>query len=502
MSILVRQTFAYGSLGFRATSFLVALGAIAALAGCSETGENSPLSASREAATGSFVISGVVATSKGPTGGATVKLTGSETRTVFSDSAGKYAISGLGNGAYSVSASASSTCSSSPVNLSTLTGSVTIDLGMTGSGCASVVSVTGPTGPTGPAGANGAVGPTGAAGPAGPAGQNGSPGSPGSPGPAGETGPTGPQGPPGPAAGEPAPLGVVGVLTLAEVGTMPIRAFSQNVSMPMGGSGGGGSGAGRAVFSRITVVRDQDTFSPELNQLVASGQHLETGDLVLAEGQLTIELEHILIDRTGTHSVSSGALQEELALNFKRITWTWADPGMPERDFSWDIGGNVGSGSADLPEDYVLFGPGADPASYSDEWIAIAGFKGGLAQNTGDGGGGSGVGRATFEPLELLKPAGYTTINHLAATVTGQHTDRTAIHFTAVDDEGAQYERYLYSLEHILGQGVTLETTPDGDLTESVLLNYKRIGWTAVSRANFPEVSAGWDIGGNQSWEP
>jgi type VI protein secretion system component Hcp len=297
------------------------------------------------------------------------------------------------------------------------------------------------------------------------------------------------------------PLGVVGVLTLATVGTMPIRAYTQTVSNQLGESGGG-SGAGRPVFSPITVVRDQDAFSPELNQLVASGQHLEVGDLVLADGRLTIELEHILIDGTSTHSLSTGALQEELSLAFRRITWTWADPGEPERTFFWDVGGNLGGGGGELPEDYVLFGPGADPGGYSAEWIALTGFKGGLAQNTSAGGGGSGAGRATFDPLTLLLPAGSSTISHLDSTVTGQHAERTEVHFPAVDGEGAQHERYRYTFEHILGQGVTLETTPSGEVTETFLLNYRRIGWTAADGSGEPEVSAGWDVGGNLAWEP
>ncbi|HTQ04573.1 MAG TPA: carboxypeptidase-like regulatory domain-containing protein, partial [Polyangiaceae bacterium] len=125
---------------------------MALLAGCSERPADHDLGTAQEAVTGSFSISGTVTTSKGPVGGATVKLTGSESRTVFSDASGHYAISGLGNGAYGLSASSSTTCASNAVNLNTLTTNVTVDLGMTGTGCASVVFVQGPVGPQGPAG--------------------------------------------------------------------------------------------------------------------------------------------------------------------------------------------------------------------------------------------------------------------------------------------------------------------------------------------------------------
>lgn len=192
---------------------------------------------------------------------------------MFSDATGRYAVSGLGNGAYTISASGSTTCQSSPVNLATLTSSVTIDLGMTGTGCASLVFV------PGPAGANGANG---------------------------DTGPTGPQGPAGPPAGEPPPLGVVGVLTMDDVGTMPIRAFSQRLYQDMG----------RPSASPILLVRDQDTSSPILNFLMASGNWVDTADIVLAEGRLTIELEGIYFEQASPDS--GGA----------RVTK------------GWDIGGN------------------------------------------------------------------------------------------------------------------------------------------------------------------
>jgi type VI protein secretion system component Hcp len=220
-------------------AWLGGLGAIALLTGCGQQQGESPVASVQLAATGSFVISGTVTTSKGPTGGATVTLTGSETRTAFSDANGHYSIPGLGNGSYTLAASASATCASSTVNLNTLTSNVTVDLGMTGTGCPSVTFVPGPTGATGatgpagatgpggakgatgatgPSGAAGATGPSGAAGPAGPigpmgpAGLNGLPGSVGPQGPAGAQGPAGPAGAQGAAgpAGAQGPAGPAG----------------------------------------------------------------------------------------------------------------------------------------------------------------------------------------------------------------------------------------------------------------------------------------------------
>jgi hypothetical protein len=174
--------------------------------GCSQDHPGEPTGVTAEAI-GSLVISGTVRTSAGPVQGATVRLTGSDNRTAFSDSAGRYSITSLGAGSYQLSASAGATCSSNTINVSSLNASVTIDLGLTGSGCASFTVVTGPqgpkgdpgatgaTGPAGPAGAAGPRGATGAIGPAGPAGMPGMAGAPGPQGPAGATGAAGPAGP-------------------------------------------------------------------------------------------------------------------------------------------------------------------------------------------------------------------------------------------------------------------------------------------------------------------
>jgi type VI protein secretion system component Hcp len=485
---------ASGSWGFRSASFLVCLGAIGGLAGCSEKLDESTLASSQQAAIGSFVISGVVSTSKGPTGGATVKLTGSEMRTAFTDASGRYSIGGLGNGSYQVSASASATCSSSSVNLPSLTGNITLDLGMTGSGCASVVYVPGPTGPTGPAGtpgapgAPGAPGTPGAAGPAGPAGPAGA---------QGDAGPTGPQGPPGPAGNQPPPLGVVGVLTIDTIGTMPIRFFSQSVAVPPGTTSGG-SGAGRPIFSPVVISRDQDSHSPPLRHAAASGQHFESADLVLDGGKLTIELEQVLVTSDGTDTIQNGVLLDELALTFGAITWTWDDGG-PAVSASWDLDGNIGDGGT-VEGNYAHFGPGVNQASYPADWIALTQFATRI-DIPAPTSGGSGAGRAVFQPLNLVTEVSGETIGHFSSVASGTHGEEASVHFPAVTAGGEGYERIRYDLEEVTGAGVTLETTPTGDVTESLSIGYRRIRWVAKDSPTSPDVSAGWDLDANSSWD-
>jgi len=179
------------------------------LGACTPTSPADDTTAVR-AALGSLTISGTVRTSAGPVNGATVRLTGSDNRTAFSDATGHYAIASLGAGSYQLSASASATCTSgSAINVNALAASATVDLGLTGTGCGSLVAVTGPPGPQGPTGPVGPAGQPGAQGATGPTGPQGTAGSPGAPGPVGAAGPPGPPGPIGPT-GQPGPQGPVG----------------------------------------------------------------------------------------------------------------------------------------------------------------------------------------------------------------------------------------------------------------------------------------------------
>ncbi|MEP7051347.1 MAG: carboxypeptidase regulatory-like domain-containing protein [Pseudomonadota bacterium] len=182
------------------------LGGLSLLTSCAEAGSPTELRKSTEAIVGTRTISGMVSTSSGPAAGVAVKLSGGDSRTAFSDASGHYSIPSLGNAAYALVATASSTCASASVNVAQLTSDVTINLGMTGSGCSTLVFVPGPTGPMGPigpigpsgpagvAGAMGPAGPAGAVGLVGPMGPSGPPGPSGAPGSAGPTGATGPKG--------------------------------------------------------------------------------------------------------------------------------------------------------------------------------------------------------------------------------------------------------------------------------------------------------------------
>jgi len=274
--------------------------------GCQEQGGSEQLAKATEAATGSFVISGTVSSSKGPVSGATVRLTGGETRTAFSDSTGKYSIPGLGAGSYSVSSTVGTNCATlSATPLNNINASVTLNLALEGTGCANLTAVSGPTGPTGPAGvagpagpagipgANGLPGATGPMGPKGDPGANGAPGAQGPQGPQGPAGAAGPAGPPG--GGSAAPLcnsiteflgtGSTDIfLKLTDikgdsmdskhVGEIDVTAFS--------GPGVCRTSAGGVpVFEPVTISKGLDKSTPLLMKAAIEGT-------LIADGRLTV----------------------------------------------------------------------------------------------------------------------------------------------------------------------------------------------------------------------
>jgi hypothetical protein len=196
---------------FLSRSFVLSsLALCPALAACSQNRADEPTAAITQAL-GTLTISGSVSSSSGPVSGAAVKLVGSDSRTVFSDATGHYSIASLGAGNYQLSASAGTNCASLVANINALAANANVDLGLTGTGCASITVVTGPPGPQGPTGATGARGATGPQGATGAPGATGATGAIGATGAQGPAGPFGPQGPAGPV-GPPGATGASGAM--------------------------------------------------------------------------------------------------------------------------------------------------------------------------------------------------------------------------------------------------------------------------------------------------
>jgi type VI protein secretion system component Hcp len=494
--------------GFSNVGRLAALGLLGSLAfGCADRGSTESAGSSSQALVGSFVISGVVTSSRGPVAGATVKLQGSETRTAFSDASGRYSIPGLGAGSYQLSGSAGSACSSGgAVTLNNLNASATVNLGLTGSGCDSFITVPGPVGPQGPAGAQG---PAGVQGPAGAPGANGAPGAagpagpqgiPGAAGPTGATGPkgdTGAQGPAGPPGGAPPPLGVVGSITIAGIGELPIRKLSQRLERTESMIGtGAGSGTGKVVFSPLQLVRDADIHSPDLNQLAASGEHITTAKIVLAGGALTITLANVVFDDIGVGETQGGLPLEHLALGFRTIKWEWTDGG-PTRSLEFDLAQNVGGGGGGMNPGFVFFGPGV-PADVGAGDTPFTKLNIGMTIATANvGTGGGGTGKAAFSALTLLTTLGSDTIPHLGAAVSGAVVPNINARFTALGDNGQPYDRLSYDLDRVQVSSLSLQTTATGAVEEEVGFAYQTITWEGDSPSGAASHSATWNIATN-----
>ena len=334
----------------------------------------------QEPLTGSFVISGSVASSKGPVSGATIKLTGGETRTAFSDGTGKYSIPGLGSGSYTLSATAGTSCATlAPTQLNNVNGSVTLNLALEGTGCANLTAVLGPTGPTGPAGVAGpagapgatgaqgiagpagAVGAVGPVGPVGPIGPQGLPGvgmagPPGPPGPQGAQGPAGPAGPPGPAGG-----GTSTAATACE-SFIELPSGSKKIYLDLDGIQGESTGIGhkdeidvvdftwagicrsdvegaKAQFQPVRVSKTTDKATPVLLKVAAKGTHIPHGLLTVVTGLGGAEHDFLTMEFTGILLLGGG---DHLSFTYEQIEVTQTPikndgtPG-PSVTFGWDV---------------------------------------------------------------------------------------------------------------------------------------------------------------------
>ncbi len=523
------------------SGWIVAFGLFGALGACTGRSADKSVDTTSQALTGSFVISGAVTSSKGPVVGATVKLQGSESRTAFSDATGHYSIPGLGAGSYQVSASASSTCASTAVAINNMNSSVTVDLGLTGTGCASFVGVLGPTGPTGPAGPAGktgatgpqgpagatgpqglagAVGPQGSAGaigPAGPQGPQGVPGTPGAAGPQGVAGPvgpqgpqglqgpagaTGPQGPTGPAGSAVPPLSTIGSITIHNsdgdlVTDAPILTFAQRVDVPTDPTVGSGGATGVPVLSSILIGRYSDYQSPVLTFLTAQGQSVATAKIVLANGALEIALTNVLVGQVGTDSTQNGTPIEKLSLSFRKITWTYTTQNPDGSQgasvvASYDVMTQEGTGGGFTPK-FVFLAPGVPQAPFADQ-TPFSNLALQLTKPASAPGSGGGTGSVTFSPVTLTTPISAQTVGQLGTALKEEPNASVVMaHFTALSQDGVSYyDRMRYELTNTLILSVAIDTTPTGTLQETLGFDFRKIKWTTQSPGQ-PDLVREWD---------
>lgn len=134
--------------------------------------------------------------------------------------------------------------------------------------------------------------------------------------------------------------------------TIDVLAWSWGVSQSGTFHMGGGGGSGKASFQDISVTKYVDKASNGLLRACATGEALETADLVVRKaGKKPLEYIKIHMDNVLVTSVSTGGsggedrLTENITLNFEKIEYTYTgqkpdgSPGdaMP---FKYDIGSN------------------------------------------------------------------------------------------------------------------------------------------------------------------
>ena len=113
---------------------------------------------------------------------------------------------------------------------------------------------------------------------------------------------------------------------------------------------GGGGGAGKVSMQDMTITKYVDKGSPGLQQHVANGKHIDTGELVVRKAGGKKPLEYIkykLTDLIVTSYQTGGSggedrLTENISLNFAKIEWTYTPQkddgsGEPEVKAGWDI---------------------------------------------------------------------------------------------------------------------------------------------------------------------
>jgi type VI protein secretion system component Hcp len=508
------------------------------LGACSGRSPDKNTESSEHALTGNFVISGLVSASRGPLVGATVKLQGSETRTAFSDSTGHYSIPGLGAGSYQLSATAGSSCSASTVNLNNLNASVTVNLGLTGTGCASFTTILGPPGPQGPAGPVGATGPAGPQGPAGvagPAGPVGATGPAGAQGPAGVAGPAGPEGPAGvagpagaqgpagvagpagaqgpagpkgdkgdtgpqgPAGGSTPPVTVIGNMSLGEyVSNAAIRGFSQRAEVPLDPDTGRPVGTGR--LSDIQITRDADISSPLIAIAATRGEDIPTAQVVLAGGALTLNLEQVNVLQNVTDVVQDGVPVEKLTLRSRKVTWTY-NSGEDSTTFSCDRGREEQcTGGAEMTPDYVAFGPNVPPDSRPGQ-IPFSKFSFGTTVPCADFGGAC-TGTAKYVSPSITSGVSAQTLAQLTALFRSQRVALVTAHFAALAIDGSVVDRIRYQMELaevtsvLIDVGAVMgpDTSPVRTLQDTMGLYLAgETTWTAQSLVGGEDVTRSWD---------
>jgi type VI secretion system secreted protein Hcp len=124
------------------------------------------------------------------------------------------------------------------------------------------------------------------------------------------------------AQGRPTNLQIEGLI--GDMGPFEVTSFSWGVSNTGSASGGGGGGAGKVRFKDLTLKKYADAQTPRIQFACASGQHIESAVINLADNRgnsiLRYELADVIVADSHIDVAStSDAPVEEVALVFQEV---------------------------------------------------------------------------------------------------------------------------------------------------------------------------------------
>ena len=312
------------------------------------------------------------------------------------------------------------------------------------------------------------------------------------------------------------------------VGWFEIEGFDLDVSNPTDASGGG-SGAGKAVFSPLSIEMPADGVLAALLAKVATGGHITSIKLQgVAEAG---ERQDVVYDLTLADVVvqqvqdSNGGGDDRLLFDYGRIGLVTKAQNpqtgalTPSGSFGYDLTQNVAIDPSTLPvpvpgttlpaataSKFFLLIDGVKGDSTEQNhvgWFEIEGFDLDVSNLTDASGGGSGAGKAVFSPLSIEMPADGVLAALLAKVATGGHI--TSIKLQGVAEAGERQD-VVYDL--ILADVVVQQVQDSNGVGDDRLLfDYGRIG--LVTKAQNPQTGAltpsgsfGYDLTQNVAIDP
>ncbi len=114
------------------------------------------------------------------------------------------------------------------------------------------------------------------------------------------------------------PTTAIGTLTIPDLGSSPVAAWSWGVSNS-GSVSSGGSGAGKANFQDLSLTRFTDGQSPSFVEAVSLGMPLPSAKLVV--GATTIELKEVMVTSYSSGAGGEKTQTENITFNFGSMTY-------------------------------------------------------------------------------------------------------------------------------------------------------------------------------------